>query len=187
MSASLPPDYFESLYAEDADPWRFATSDYERQKYAATIAALPARIGTMFEAGCSIGVLTQKLAARCDRLLSVDVAETALAQARSRCASLGNVSIERMRIPAEWPEGRFDAMLFSEVLYYLSAEDLAQTALRTRASLAPGGVALLVHYTLPTNYPATGDDAAENFIAATGYTVIRQQREAEYRLDLLRA
>jgi hypothetical protein len=91
-----------------------------------------------------------------------------------------------MRIPAEWPEGHFDAMLFSEVLYYLSPADLAETARRTRASLRPGGIALLVHYTLPTNYPATGDRAAEDFIATTGYAVTLQQREAEYRLDLLR-
>ena len=38
---SLPSTYFTALYAADADPWRFATSDYEREKYAATLAALP--------------------------------------------------------------------------------------------------------------------------------------------------
>ena len=35
------PGYFEQLYASDPDPWRFATSDYERDKYAATLDALP--------------------------------------------------------------------------------------------------------------------------------------------------
>ena len=34
------PGYFERLYARDPDPWRFATSEYERDKYAATLAAL---------------------------------------------------------------------------------------------------------------------------------------------------
>ena len=37
---SLTPAYFEALYADDADPWRFTTSDYERRKYAATLVAL---------------------------------------------------------------------------------------------------------------------------------------------------
>ena len=42
-AGSLTPSYFEGLYAADPDPWRFATSDYERDKYAATLAALPRR------------------------------------------------------------------------------------------------------------------------------------------------
>jgi hypothetical protein len=92
-----------------------------------------------------------------------------------------------MQIPHEWPEGRFDLILFSEVLYYLSPTDLAAAAAKTKSSLAPSGAALLVHYTDPTNYPLTGDDAAERFIAATGLRVSLQRREAQYRLDLLQA
>ena len=71
--ASLPSAYFEAIYQADADPWRFATSDYEREKYAATLAALPLQAyRSGFEVGCSIGVLTSQLARRCDRLLAVD-------------------------------------------------------------------------------------------------------------------
>ena len=92
-----------------------------------------------------------------------------------------------MRIPVDWPADRFDVILLSEVLYYLSVEDLTQTARRVRASLEPQGHVLLVHYILPTNYPATGDAASEGFIAAAGLVPILQRREAAYRLDLLRA
>lgn len=187
MSRSLEPGYFEALYAADADPWRFATSAYEKAKYDATLAALPAAIGSAFEIGCSIGVLTHRLARRCEELLAVDVAETALAAARRRCADCPNVTIARMRIPQEWPARRFDLILLSEVLYYLSTEDLAHAAARVRTGLASGGHALLVHYTPETNYPASGDAASEAFIAASGFAPIVQQREAQYRLDLLRA
>jgi cyclopropane fatty-acyl-phospholipid synthase-like methyltransferase len=188
MSASLPREYFEVLYADGADPWHFATSSYERAKYDATLAALPMpRIGSALEIGCSIGVLTRRLAERCTTLLAVDIAENALAQARAACAASKNVAIARMRIPMDWPPGRFDVILLSEVLYYLSVADLTQTARRVRASLEPQGHVLLVHYILPTNYPATGDTASEGFIAATGFAPILQRREAAYRLDLLRA
>jgi cyclopropane fatty-acyl-phospholipid synthase-like methyltransferase len=187
VKRSLEPAYFEALYAADRDPWRFATSAYEREKYTATLAALPARIGSAFEIGCSIGVLTRRLAERCDTLLAVDVAETALAQARRRCADKLNVMITRMQVPREWPTGRFDVILLSEVLYYLSSDDLARTAAQARASIAAGGHALLVHFTLPTDYPASGDAAADGFISASGFTSILQQRAAQYRLDLLRA
>jgi predicted TPR repeat methyltransferase len=183
---SLPPSYFDQLYATDGDPWRFATSDYERAKYAATLAALPrAQFASAFEAGCSIGVLTRQLAGRCASLLAVDVAEAALTQARTRCARLEHVAIRRMRVPEEWPDGRFELILFSEVLYYLAPEAVARAAARARDGLAKGGVVLLVHYTLPTNYPCSGDAAADIFIAEVGLRPRLQQRDASYRLDLL--
>jgi hypothetical protein len=97
------------------------------------------------------------------------------------------MTFARKRIPLGWPVGRFNVILLSEVLYYLSVEDLSQTARRVRASLEPQGHVLLVHYILPTDYPATGDAASEGFIAATGFAPILQRREAAYRLDLLRA
>ena len=56
---TISPDYFEDLYAADIDPWKFASSGYEREKYAQTLAALPeARYPRALEVGCSIGVLT---------------------------------------------------------------------------------------------------------------------------------
>src|SRR5665213_696736 len=66
--------YFESMYASDPDPWNFATSSYEQRKYAHTVAALPnEHFCNVFEPGCSIGVLTELLAPRCERLLATDI------------------------------------------------------------------------------------------------------------------
>lgn len=79
-NSSVPPSYFEELYRADPDPWQFATSSYEAQKYAVTLAALPKqRYRSALEIGGSIGILTEKLAAHCDALLSIDVSETAQA------------------------------------------------------------------------------------------------------------
>ena len=194
VPAALRPGYFERLYQRDPDPWRFATSDYEREKYAATVAALPrARFARGFEVGCSIGVLTRQLAARCGQLLAVDVAETALAQARTRCADLPGVAFARMAVPGEWPKGTFDLVLFSEVLYYLGADGgfdtIAEAARRTLACLEPGGAVLLVNWRGPTDGVGTGEEAADRFIAACGGTVrqTRLERAEQYRLDVLQA
>ena len=185
--ASWPPEVFDGLYARDPDPWDFHTSRYEREKYAATLAALPpGRFASGFEVGCSIGVLTRMLAPRCDTLLAADVSEAALAAARDGCAGLEHVDIRRLHIPAEWPTRPFDLIVLSEVLYFLGPEDLAATARLAATSLAPEGVALLVNWTGPTNCPCTGDEAAQTFMAASGLTPARQLREAQYRLDLLR-
>ncbi|NKE48006.1 methyltransferase domain-containing protein [Roseomonas frigidaquae] len=188
--ASLPPDYFEALYQADPDPWRFAESDYERDKYAATLAALPRpRYASAFEAGCSIGVLTAALAPRCGALLAVDAAAAPLHTARARCAALPQVSLRQAVLPADWPEATFDLMLFSEVLYYLDQDDLARLALRVAESLAPEADILLVHWTGETDYPLTGDAAAEAFCTALSHRadVTWRSRADRYRLDLLRA
>lgn len=186
--ASLPPAYFDDLYARSPDPWNFAASDYERAKYDATLAALPRpRYAAGFEVGCSIGVLTRRLAGRCGALLAVDVAEAALQRARQRCADRANVTIRRMQVPEAWPGGGFDLIVLSEVLYYLSPAAVGRTAARVRASVRPGASVLLVHYVLPTDYPLSGDAASERFIAAAGLPVSRQARDREYRLDLLQA
>lgn len=186
----VAPDYFDRLYARDADPWRFATSAYERDKYAATLAALPdRRFARGFEVGCSIGVLTRQLAARCDALLAVDVAEAALAQARARCADLPQVGIERMVVPGEWPDGAFDLVVYSEVLYYLGTSALHLAAQRTLGSLRPGGCVLLANWRGATGGACTGDEAAELFIAACAPRLMPavQRRVEHYRLDLLQA
>ncbi len=185
-TSSLTPDYFDSLYAADADPWRFATSRYEAEKYAATLDALPdRRFADALEVGCSIGVLTAQLAPRCDRLLAVDVAAAALARAQAACPG---VRFERRRIPQAWPPGRFDLILLSEVLYYLDPAALRETAARAANALQPGGCILMVHYLGETDYPASGDEAAGMFTAAAarfGLTPGFASRAPGYRIDRL--
>jgi len=185
---TLPPDYFERLYAEHGDPWKFATSDYERAKYAHTLTALPkARYRAGLELGCSIGVLTRQLASRCDRLLALDSAPTALKEARRRCLDLPHVEFAEMFVPGDWPEGSFDLMLISEIVYYLQAEDVARLAERVETSLAPGGTVLLVHWTGETDYPLSGDEAAEMFVARLKdrVEILGAERRPDYRLDVL--
>ncbi len=187
-TGSLTPDYFAERYAADPDPWRFETSDYERAKYAATLDALPRpRYASALEVGCSIGVLTEQLARRCDALLALDVAEIALDRARERCAGLHHVSFVRAQVPEAYPDGTFDLVLLSEVVYYLAAEDVALLVGRVHDTLVPGGDIVLVHWTGETHYPLSGDEAAEAFIArAAGFTTVRRAtRTDEYRLDVL--
>ncbi len=186
--SSLPSAYFDDLYAKDGDPWRFASSDYEREKYAATLQALPnARYASALEVGCSIGVLTRQLAARCEALLAVDLATAALNQARTRCSDLDHVRFEQRCMPADWPDGRFDLVLLSEVVYYLDRADVVALVSKLRDALQTGGHVMLVHWLGETHYPLTGDEAAETFIerAADFTSVIRRERFDQYRLDVL--
>ncbi len=182
------PGYFERLYQGDADPWGFTTSDYEREKYVATLAVLPRpRFGQGFEVGCSIGVLTRMLADYCDRLLGVDLSETALGQARIRCADLPHVTLERMAIPTLWPPGPVDLVVLSEVLYYLGTTGIKDAAVRTLDSLTPGGVVVLVNWRGETGGACTGDRAADLFMAEAmkRLVVVNQIVTKKYRIDVL--
>jgi cyclopropane fatty-acyl-phospholipid synthase-like methyltransferase len=185
---TLRPEYFDSLYATDPDPWKFATSAYERAKYTLTLNAMPKpRFRSALEVGCSIGVLTRSLASRCDAVVAIDAAQTPLAEARRRCADLPGVRFEQMFVPDEWPDGVFELILLSEVIYYLSREDVGRLADRVMGSLPRGGSVILVHWTGPTNYPLSGDEAATLFIERIQPTCVlkRGDRFRQFRLDVL--
>jgi SAM-dependent methyltransferase len=188
MSArSRDAAYFEAMYAADPDPWRFRTSAYEAAKYAATVAALAdRRYRSGLEVGCSIGVLSQRVAPLCEAFLGLDIAEAPLVEARARCRELPQARFARMSVPDNWPEGGFDLILLSEVLYFLSPDDIAATAARVRRSLLPGGSVLLVNWIGNPQPPQPGDLAAEAFLAAADLPLVRQERAEQYRLELLR-
>lgn len=190
--SGLPPEYFDALYARDADPWGFATSAYEAEKYAATVNHLPrAHYRAGLEIGCSIGILSGMLADHCDTMLGIDVAAAAVEAARARHHDRANLRFECMRFPAEMPAGPlrgYDLIVLSEVLYYFDMPGILEVARGVRTLAATAANVLLVHWLGPTpDYPLTGDTAVEAFVSALQPVAQRaaQRREGAYRLDLL--
>ena len=186
---SIDSEWFEALYKGGGDPCNFATSSYEREKYDHTLASLPRdQFGSVLEVGCANGVLTQRLAPRCDRLLGVDVSPTALAAATERCTGLTNVTLEQRRLPEEAPPGPFDLILLSEVVYYWDSDDLLRLAEYLTDAVPSGGHLLLVHWLGDTDYPKSGDAAVEELriALATNVSVVIEERREQYRLDLWR-
>ena len=179
---------FDALYRGDIDPWRFRTSDYERDKYAATLATLPrARYRRALEIGCSIGELTRRLGERADRVLGLDVSAIAIAEARRTHAHAPGLRFEVLEVPRRWPDGRFDLVVLSEVLYFLEPDEIDALALRVTEALVPGGHCLCVCWTGENDSTLDGDAAAERFVdgfAGAG-AVTLARRAPGYRLDLL--
>ena len=99
------------------------------------------------------------LAARSGHVLAWDASGAAVRAAAARTAALPNVRVRRGAIPGDWPPGRFDLIVFSEVLYYFAGEELDRVLDRGAASLRPGGSLLAVHWRHPVaDYPRGGDD-----------------------------
>ena len=184
---SLEPDYFDDVYRADSDPWNFQRSEYEQEKYAATLESLPKNhYESAWEIGCSIGVLTEKLAARCAKLLAVDVADAALEQAARRVRDMPHVAVKKMKFPDDLPNEKFDLILISEVAYYLSASDWLAAQRKIVERLSENGSVVLVHWTPEVHdYPQTGDDVHQSFIDNTTNVLrrISEKRADKYRLD----
>ena len=157
---TLDPGYFRDVYAGSPDPYGLADRWYEARKYALSVALLPREhYGAAFEPGCSIGVLSARLAARCDTLLSCDAIPDAVAAARSRTAGLPGVRVEQRVVPGEWPMGSFDLIVFSEFLYYFGDADLNQLLRLGILALRPGGHLLAVHWRHHApDHPRDGDE-----------------------------
>jgi len=186
--STLAAAYFDGLYSAAPDPWDFATSPYEGAKYDHTLLALGhERAASALEVGCSIGVLTRRLAARCDHLVATELSEAPLAAARRRCADLPNVEFRLVRSAVENFGGPFDLIVLSEVIYYWDDRDMAKVGPALEASLTADGRVLLVHWLGETDYPKSADDAVCALKALTPtMKVERADRRGKYRLDLWR-
>ena len=143
-------DTFDALFEGQDDPWGFKTRWYEQRKRAITLAALPQpRYASAYEPGCANGELSAALADRCDQLLVSDGNTRALALARARLAALPHVRVLPAWLPAEWPPGRFDLIVISEVGYYLDTAALQDLAVRARQGLDEQGTVLACHWKAP--------------------------------------
>lgn len=174
------------MYRDSDDPWGFTSRWYEQRKYQVTMAALSApRYRRAFEAGCSIGVLSEQLASRCEQLLAVDLSDKAVQIAAERLKTAGGQAIAETRdFVADWPPGSFDLIVLSEVLYYLDHAQLDAVIAHASAALTDDGELIAVHWRWPVEeYPQTGDQVHDrlrdsDLVHTAGYL------DTDFRLDV---
>ncbi|GAB3083993.1 class I SAM-dependent DNA methyltransferase [Micromonospora schwarzwaldensis] len=188
-SRGTPAEYFDDMYAEADDPWSFETRWYDQRKHELTVACLPRRrYRSAFEPGCSTGMLTRRLAQRCDRLLAVDIAAAPVASTRQRLADQAHVRVERMRVPDEWPavaDARFDLIVLSELGYYFDDAGLDLLTTRTVGSLEPGGTLVAVHWRpAVAEHARGGDDVHRLLDDVDGLVRTARHEEADFLLDV---
>jgi trans-aconitate methyltransferase len=138
---------FESLYAREQDPWGYRSREYEREKYAATLAACGSGpFASALELGASIGVFTELLAPRCRQLTTIDGAPTAVRTAQQALRRHRNVRVLLGQIPDTIPVQPVDLVVASEILYYLDSGALAATLEAVSGVLATEGRMVAVHW-----------------------------------------
>jgi 2-polyprenyl-3-methyl-5-hydroxy-6-metoxy-1,4-benzoquinol methylase len=144
--------YFNELW-RGGDPWDLETSPFERAKYDAQLALIDAggrRYGRALEIGCAAGAFTRWLAERCDSVVALDIAEPAVALARSRTrgTNIDYRVADIMQWDAEF-DGDWDLVVLAETVYYLGwlypFFDIAWLAHRLHEGMRPGGRLLLAN------------------------------------------
>lgn len=178
------PAYFEHLYRTDPDPWLLDSAPYEERKRELTLASLPRpQYRRAFEPACAAGQITRLLARRCDGVVAMDPVDLALERLGQR--ALDRVDARLGAIPQDWPEGTFDLVVLSEVLYFLSPEDRALTARRTVESLTDDGQVLAVHWRHDFDEAASRPDDAHADLHAAGLRGVVTHVERDFRLEVL--
>jgi 2-polyprenyl-3-methyl-5-hydroxy-6-metoxy-1,4-benzoquinol methylase len=193
MRKAATVEDFETKYQQNADPWGYRDSWYERRKYAVTLACLPReRYRLVWEPACSIGVLTGLLARRADRVLASDGSATAIAAARTAelPADAGQVDWSVQALPGvpDIDPGQADLVMLSEILYYLAEPDRDAVLATAQQMLAPDGDLVVVHWRpLPGDAHLSGD-AANAWVRSrlADWSVLSRHDDEEFVLDVLR-
>lgn len=177
---------FEQRYRRDGDPWGYRSSRYERDKYTATLAACgPGPFGNALELGASIGVFSMQLAPRCRSLTTIDFAPTAVRIAETELAGHSHVRVLQGQIPDDLPDGLFDLVVASEILYYLDRAALRRTASALERQLVSGGRLVCVHWRRNgPDRPLTADEVHRTVRALPWLESLPGAPAGEYLLDV---
>lgn len=142
------PQLIDRFFDSGGDPFGFDVNPDEQIKFRRTLEVCGSgNLGRVLEIGCAVGSFTEMLSPRATDLLAIDVSEAAIEQAKERMNGHPHVHLETRTLPADFPGGPFDLVVASDVLYYLTLDDLETCLTLIEKRLASGGALVAVHYT----------------------------------------
>jgi SAM-dependent methyltransferase len=146
---------FETIYQTLTDPWASASSKYRYQarKYRVVMSLLPQgrRFKNALDLGCGLGGLTYLISHRADKVLGLDIAQSAIDNARDFHRANPSVTFAQadlLDLPSDL-DGSFDIVIVADALYYISPLDddlLGRLVDRITALLAPDGLCVVTNH-----------------------------------------
>jgi cyclopropane fatty-acyl-phospholipid synthase-like methyltransferase len=179
----------ESFFDEGGDPFGFDANPKERIKFQRTLEVCgDGDLGRVLEIGCAVGSFTEFIAPRATDVLAIDVSEAAIKQAEERMRGKSHVHLEVRTLPADFPDGPFDLIVASDVLYYLTVDDLKQCLSLIEERLAPDGAFVAVHYIPRVGTLLNGDELHDYLAEHTTLSHTLDERvelgqDRPYRID----
>ncbi len=180
-------EFFEAKYRKSPDPWNFSGDAYELGRYQAIISTIAhRRYRSAFEPGCSIGVLTERLAAYCESVLAADFSPTAAWQAAARCAHLENVEVIVDSVADRQPGTNFDLLVLSEIGYYFGSEDWRRISAALVKDMPKGGTVVAAHWLgHSADHRLSGDEVHAILRSHPLLSLEYEERNSAMRLDRL--
>lgn len=167
VPAEMRPGYFEHLF-DEGDPFGFDNHPEERLKFQRTLEVSEPNVrGRVLEIGCAVGSFSEHLASHAADLLALDVSRAAVEQTAQRLRDPPNARTAVMSVAEQFPEETFDLVVASDVLYYLSVDDLQRSVRRIEDGLADGGAFVAVHYVPRMGTLLHGDEVHDLLNAQT--------------------
>lgn len=179
--------HFEQMFERSSDPWGYDSVAYEADRFDRTIATLGGRqFENALELGCANGALTARLMKHCSLLVATDVSQAALGAARARLAGSGNVILVQGSLPDAVPDGSFDLIVLSDMLYYLGLTGVATLMTKVAERARPDCRIVMTNYLGDTDCALTGEMAAEIALAhLPGWRRVFADRTDRLRIDVM--
>ena len=161
---------FDAKFSVSDDPWSTFTDRDEARKRQAILRGIGGRrMGRILELAAGNGSNSVGLARFALRLDATEGTLSGVGLVQRAVGDTLRVRVSRLVLPDSFPRATYDAIVVAEVLYYLTASEMAAVARAVATTLRPGGRLILAHHRV--DYPDFVQHAAgihQRFLAASG-------------------
>src|SRR4051812_19794532 len=134
---------FSAIYRKEADPWNIGNADSERYDlYYCLVEKYVSSHLSILDIGCGFGSFLSRFQNAFQQTTGLEISKEAIAQGQVRypgidfvCASAANIGTAL--------RGKYDAVIFSDVIYYLNDQDKHQSLEWIATHLCESGIALI--------------------------------------------
>jgi SAM-dependent methyltransferase/O-antigen/teichoic acid export membrane protein len=177
---------FNELWSVEQDPWGIGDARSERYDlYHELLVAAAHKRRSILDVGCGSGAFLARFRDDFDELTGIDLAAPAIEKGRSRFGFIDFLQGSAARLE-ETPlhERRFDAIVFSDVIYYMSEEDKKRSLRWIAEHLSEAGVALIAAWAPGGSYP--DPDELERLIGDRFAIEHKQLLESDHAVFIVR-
>ncbi|MBN2363323.1 class I SAM-dependent methyltransferase [candidate division WOR-3 bacterium] len=125
--------FFDLLYSAMNDPFKTEKSDYEKEKISKVIDIIgKSGFENALDVGCGTGSFTSSLLRVAKKVTGIDISVKAVREAGKKFENEKRLEFKRADVCSFSTDAKFDLFFCSEVLYYLSPEELNKTCLKIK-------------------------------------------------------